>query len=159
MGVEASALQRLMSARASAGGCAPSGGLAFFVDGACFARMTPGGHKEYLRLRDLQSRCMIEDAFFKRFDKVLHHDVHSAQEVQEAWEAALHMRQSVASECLCIGIGRIPVRLWRELGYASADAMIDDARSGQDAQVRQFCRWVELDGVLIEVLRCGLLHY
>lgn len=62
-----------------------------------------------------------------------------------AFNDAFSKNKVAAMEATSIGIGQILGYHWKRLGYASVDAMWDDAKKGIERQIWQVCKFIDTD--------------
>ena len=62
-------------------------------------------------------------------------------------ERAAAIDRKAAYESVSWGVGQVMGAHWAWLGYASVDAMVDEARSGADGQARLMARYIEMAGL------------
>lgn len=87
--------------------------------------------------------------------------VNGVERQQKEWLAfndAFSKNPEKAMESTSIGIGQILGLHYKRLGFPSVNAMWDNAKTGEDAQLEQFFKFIASDAKLLSAVRMGNTH-
>lgn len=126
---------------------------------AAFLEVETGGHG----FNEATGKIIIqfEPAWFKKQTQFAPNGLWSENKVDvqsKEWEAfnnAFSINPKAAMMSTSIGLGQVMGFHYRRLGYATVDAMWDDAKSGIERQIWQVCKFICADAKLQNCLKCA----
>ena len=111
------------------------------------------GHYFYRLLpRQKRSRAVVRGLANARAGRVANPFRQSARWAMLA--RAIEIDRPAALASVSWGVGQVMGAHWRWLGYASIDALVVDARSGLDGQVRLMARFIRKAGLIEKLADC-----